>query len=89
MEDPSIPYAKYGSYPIVGHLFAFMRDRKKLLMECSQRYGSYFKIKIFNQRFTMILSYADWTNRCAKSIIQFYGKGIRHETIRYVACYVW
>ncbi len=48
--DPSIPYANYGSYPIIGHLIPFMRDRAKLLLECGQRYGQCFRIKVFNQR---------------------------------------
>ena len=58
--DPSIPYARYGSYPIIGHLLAFTRDRKTLFFECSQRYGSCFRIKVFNKRFTMLSSHADW-----------------------------
>lgn len=58
--DSSIPYAKHGSYLIVSHLFAFTRNRTKLLLECAERYGSCFRIKVFNQRFTMISSYTDW-----------------------------
>ena len=60
-EDSSIPYAIYQSYPIVGHLFSFLRDRTKLLMECQQRYGNCFKIRVFNQGFVIVLSTADWT----------------------------
>lgn len=60
--DPSIPFAKHRSYPIIGHLFAFMNDRTNLLLECGQRYGSCFRIRVFNQQFTMILSHADWMN---------------------------
>lgn len=59
--NPSIPYATYQSYPIVGHLFAFLRNRTKFLMECQQRYGHSFKIRIFRQRFVLVLNPADWT----------------------------
>lgn len=59
--DSSIPYATYRSYPIVGHLFSFLRGRTKLLLECQQRYGNCFKIRVFNQRFVLVLSQADWT----------------------------
>ena len=58
--DSSIPYARYESYPIVGHLFAFTRNRTKLLLECAEKYGSCFRIQVFNQRFTIISSYIDW-----------------------------
>jgi hypothetical protein len=71
--DSSIPYAKYGSYPIIGHFFFFMRDRTKLLIECGQRYGQCFRIKVFNQRFTMILSYADWITVVKNSSLKFMG----------------
>mgnify|MGYP001043158865 FL=1 len=59
--DPSIPYANYGSYPIIGHLIAFSRDRTKLLLECSKRYGSCFRIKVLNQSFIIIPAHNDWT----------------------------
>ena len=55
-ESSSIPYAKHGHYPIVGHLFSFLRDRTKLLIECSERYGTCFKIRLLNQRFILVLS---------------------------------
>jgi hypothetical protein len=61
-KNSSIPYATYGSYPIVGHLFSFLRDRTKLLMACQQRYGKCFKIRLFNQHFTLVLSTPDWTS---------------------------
>ena len=70
-EDSSIPYAAYGSYPIVGHLFAFLNDRTKLLMECRQRYGGCFRIRVLNQRFTMILSHGDWTTVLRNQSLQF------------------
>ncbi len=70
-EKASIPYATYGSYPIVGHVFAFVRDRKKLLMDCQQRYGNCFKIRLFNQRFTFVLSPSDWTSIIRNSLFQF------------------
>ena len=38
-KNSSIPYAKYQSYPVVGHLFSILRNRTKFLMECQQRYG--------------------------------------------------
>ena len=59
--DPSIPYANYGSYPLIGHVIAFTRDRTKLLLECSKRYGSCFRIKVFNQSFLVIPFHNDWT----------------------------
>ena len=61
-DSSSIPYAKHGHYPIVGHLFVFLRDRTKFLMECYERYGTCFKIQILNQHFTLILSPTDWPN---------------------------
>ncbi len=61
-EVSSIPYAKHESYPIVGHLFSFLRDRTKFLMECYERYGQCFRIRLLNQRFTFILSPPDWTS---------------------------
>ncbi|UJR16912.1 hypothetical protein I4U23_003810 [Adineta vaga] len=72
-EDLSIPYATYGSYPIVGHLFGFIRDRTKLLIECRQRYGSFFRIKLVNQRFIMISSHIDWMKIVKNSAFQFMG----------------
>jgi hypothetical protein len=71
--DSSIPYATYGSYPIVGHLFSFIRDRTKFLLECGQRHGQCFRIKLFNQYYTMILSHADWTNIIRNQSLQFPG----------------
>jgi hypothetical protein len=61
-EKTSIPHVTYGSYPIVGHLFSFLRDRTKFLINCKQRYGQCFKIRLFNQRFTLVLSPQDWTS---------------------------
>ena len=58
----SIPYAKYGHYPIVGHLFSFLRDRTKFLIECYQRYGTCFKVRLLNQHFIMVFSPSDWTS---------------------------
>ena len=55
-DTPSIPYVKHGHYPMVGHLFSFLRDRTKFLMECYQRYGTCFQIRLFNQRFILIFS---------------------------------
>ncbi|CAF1185600.1 unnamed protein product [Adineta steineri] len=69
--DSSIPYAKCASYPIVGHLFSFLRDRRKLFLECSKQYGDCFRIRMFNQYFTMILSHTDWTNVVRNSAFQF------------------
>ena len=60
-DTSSIPYAKHGNYPIVGHLFSFLRDRTKFLMECYERYGSCFRIRLLNQRFILLLSPSDWT----------------------------
>lgn len=71
--DSSIPYAKYGSYPIVGHLFAFMDDRVKLMLECARRYGPCFRIQVLNQRFTMIISNDDWTSVLRNSAVKFVG----------------
>jgi hypothetical protein len=59
-KNSSIPYVTYQCYPIVGHLFSFLRDRTKFLMSCQERYGKCFKIRLFNQRFTLILSSSDW-----------------------------
>ena len=60
-QSASIPYAKHGHYPIVGHLFAFLHDRTKFLIECYQRYGTCFKVRLLHRRFIMILSPSDWT----------------------------
>ncbi len=73
-EDLSIPYATYGSYPIVGHLFSFVRDRKKLVIECRQRYGECFRIRALNQRFIMILSHTDWMTIVRNQSFEFMGK---------------
>lgn len=59
-KNSSIPYVTYGSYPIIGHLFPFIRDRTKFLIECHQQYGQCFKIRIFNQYLTFIVSPCDW-----------------------------
>jgi hypothetical protein len=59
-EKSSIPYVTHANYPIVGHLFSFLRDRTKFLMDCRQRYGQCFKIRLFNQHFTLVLSPPDW-----------------------------
>ena len=72
-DDSSIPYAKYGSYPIVGHLFSFLRDRTQLLIECGQRYGQCFRIRVFNQRFTIVSSHADWTTVIRNQSLKFGG----------------
>jgi hypothetical protein len=69
--DLSIPYATYGTYPLVGHLFAFLRDRTKLLLECRQRYDECFRIRVFSQYVTMILSHADWMNVVRNPSFQF------------------
>jgi hypothetical protein len=60
-DGSSIPYAKHGYYPIVGHLFSFLGDRTKFLMECYERYGQFFRIRLLNQHFILILSPSDWT----------------------------
>lgn len=70
-KNSNIPYATYGSYPIVGHLFSCLRDRKKLLLECRQRYGECYRIRIFNQQFTIISSHADWMNVIKNSSFHF------------------
>jgi cytochrome P450 len=70
-ENSSIPYAKHRSYPIVGHVFAFIRDRKQLLMDCHQQYGNCFKIRLFNQRFIFVLSPSDWTSITRNSLFHF------------------
>ncbi len=57
----SIPYATYGNYPIVGHMFYFIRNRTKFLLDCQQRYGQCFRIRLINQRFIFLLSPSDWT----------------------------
>jgi hypothetical protein len=72
-EDSTIPYATYGSYPIIGHLFSFLRGRTKLLLECSQRYGQCFRIKVFSQQYTMILSSADWMTVIRNQSLKFEG----------------
>ncbi|CAF1142785.1 unnamed protein product, partial [Adineta ricciae] len=72
-EDPSIPYAKYASYPIIGHLIAFTRNRTKLLLECHRRYGACFRIRAANQRFIMIPSHADWMTIVKNSSFKFTG----------------
>ncbi|UJR19250.1 hypothetical protein I4U23_022378 [Adineta vaga] len=59
-DKSSIPYVTHENYPVVGHLFSFLRNRTKFLMDCKQRYGQYFKIRLFNQRFTLVLSPPDW-----------------------------
>jgi hypothetical protein len=59
-KNSPIPYVTYENYPIVGHLFSFLRDRTKFLIECQQRYGQCFKIRLFTQRFTLVLSPPDW-----------------------------
>jgi hypothetical protein len=69
----SIPYAKYGSYPIVGHLFSFLHDRTKLLMECYERYGQCFRIRLLNQCFILILSPSDWTTIIRNQAFYFPG----------------
>ena len=61
-ENSSIPYVKYKNHPIVGHLFPFLRDRTKFLMDCQERYGQCFKIRLLNQRFILILSPPDWAS---------------------------
>ena len=60
-ENSSIPYVKHESYPLVGHLFSLVRDRKAFLLRCQQRYGQCFKTRFVNQRFTFVLSPSDWT----------------------------
>ncbi|CAF1349986.1 unnamed protein product [Didymodactylos carnosus] len=72
-EDSSIPYATYGSYPVIGHLLSFLRCRTKLLLECGQQYGQCFRIKVLKQRFTMILSYADWMTIIRNQSLKFDG----------------
>jgi hypothetical protein len=60
-ENSSIPYVKHESYIVVGHLFSFLHDRTKFLIECHQKYGQCFKIRILNQCLTFIVSPTDWT----------------------------
>lgn len=59
-ENSSIPYVKHERYPIIGHLFSLVRDRKKFLLRCQQRYGLCFKTRFFNQCLTFVLSPSDW-----------------------------
>ena len=72
--DQSIPYATYGSYPVIGHLLSFIRCRTELLLACGQKYGQCFRIKVLNQRFTMILSYADWMTVIRNQSLKFNGE---------------
>jgi hypothetical protein len=44
----------------VGHLFAFLADRTKFVIDCRQRYGQCFSSKIVNQQITFLLSPFDW-----------------------------
>jgi hypothetical protein len=71
--DSTIPYAKYQSYPIIGHLIPFLGCRAKLLTECRQRYGECFRIRVFSQYFTMISSHTDWTNVVRSQSFEFAG----------------
>jgi len=59
-KNSSIPYVTHGSYPIIGHLFPFLRDRTNFLIDCKQRYGSAFRIQLFKQRMTFVLSPSEW-----------------------------
>ncbi|CAF3473304.1 unnamed protein product [Rotaria socialis] len=56
----SIPLVSYRNLPVVGHLIPFLRDRRKFLMECHQRYGQCFTVKLLTQRITFVLSPFDW-----------------------------
>ena len=60
-KNSSIPYVTYKNCPLVGHLFSFIADPKKFLMECQQRFGQSFKIRLFTQPFVFLLSPSDWT----------------------------
>ena len=60
--NSSIPYVIYKNYPIIGHLLPFIFDRRRFFMECQQQYGNCFRIRLFNQPFTMILAPSDWTS---------------------------
>ena len=72
----SIPYATYRSYPIVGHLFSFIRDRTKFLLDCQQRYGQCFRIRLINQSFIFLLSPSDWTTIIRNQ--SFYFPSVEH-----------
>lgn len=61
-DTSSVPYAKHGNYPIVGHLFTFLHDRTKFLIECYQQYGTCFRIRLLNQHFIFVFSPSDWPN---------------------------
>lgn len=70
-KNSSIPYATYGSYPIIGHLFPFIYNRKKLMIDCQQRYGQCFKIRLVNQYFIFVISPTDWTNIIRNPLFSF------------------
>lgn len=59
-EKSSIPYVTYKSYPIIGHLLPFLRDRTTFLIDCHQRYGQCFRIRLLNQPLTLVISPPDW-----------------------------
>ena len=62
----SISYAIHESYPLVGHIFSFVHDRKAFSIHCQQRYG-----QCFNQRCTFLLSPSDWTTIMRSSAFYF------------------
>ena len=54
------PFVIDNWYPIVGHLFAFVADRTKFIMDYHQKYGQCFRVNLFSQQITFILSPCDW-----------------------------
>lgn len=59
-KKPSIPFVRNNWYPVVGHLFAFIADRTNFVIDCRQRYGQCFSMKILNQKITFLLNPFDW-----------------------------
>jgi len=50
-----VPYR----YPIIGHLFEFLGDANKFILENSMKYGSIFTANILGQRLTFLLDLRD------------------------------
>jgi hypothetical protein len=50
-----VPYR----YPIIGHLFEFLADANKFILENSMKYGSIFTANILGQRLTFLLDLRD------------------------------
>ncbi|CAF1041629.1 unnamed protein product [Didymodactylos carnosus] len=70
--NQSIPVVS-SCYPIIGHLLSFIFNQSKFILDCRQRYGSVFQIKLPSKRIIFITDPRDWATVYRNSNFYFPG----------------